>query len=252
MSLLDRYIVKMRLYAEKIPTRSLCHNSVPVWRSRAFSAAKYLCRNTDKLDLDQLTIIDKLLDQFIYSFNSSTVGFYSAWCDMKAEIQERIECLQEEDEKESLEIIEETEGDTGGVHVLGDKRNIPGCIPVNCKFCTHHGYLAADTFKNNVFTHAYLCENPKAERYGLLMASSPACRHMVDPHASAPRDEGPCRHTSTSMMDKVCRHRRAYIYGSREKEKEQIPTGLFTCYNPKSDHCDHVFTKTHRMCHWWD
>ena len=95
-SLIDLYIDKLRKYAEKIGTRSLCHASVPVWRSRALGAATYLHSEFGLRELgeEQLNTIIKIMDKYLCSFNNSTGGYYERWLEMTKKFEQRLEYLK--------------------------------------------------------------------------------------------------------------------------------------------------------------
>ena len=181
----DKHLEKMVKYADKIKTRSLCHTSVPGWRSRAFNSVLYLYNHAKDLEEKQLALCIDMCHVYMISFNNSTGGFYDRWANMRAEFEERLEELHETDELKKLhEAYEEDNSDVGGIWVNHKERKVSfpidrRCIPVNCKFCTHHGYLHADIFKENHYASAYICENPNAERFGLLMSGGLLCKQAV-------------------------------------------------------------------------
>lgn len=100
---LPEHIKKMELYAIRISNRPLWHNSVPVWRSRAFENAIVLLKHINILSESQLTLIVELIGEFLISFNDSTSGYYDRWVGMRADLVERQEYLQEEDNVASNE-----------------------------------------------------------------------------------------------------------------------------------------------------
>jgi len=92
---LAKHIGKMDTYSEKISTRSLCHNSVPVWRSRALKSVIFLSDHINMLSDNQLTLIIRMIDKFLVSYNNSNTGYYEHWLTIQAEFKERLEWLQE-------------------------------------------------------------------------------------------------------------------------------------------------------------
>ncbi len=165
----DKHVEKLVKYAKKTRTRSLCHASVPAWRARAYGSAVYLFNRIKQIPEHHFEDIIGSIAQFLVSFNNSTGGYYDRWENMKFEFQERLEELEED----------ESEGDVreAAICVPIDRQ----CIPVNCQFCKHHGDLHSDASRDNVYTSAYSCDNPKAERYGLLMGGVGGllCKHAV-------------------------------------------------------------------------
>jgi len=172
LTFMDRHIEKLVKYAERTKTRSLCHASVPAWRARGFSSAVYLFNRIKQIPEYHLSDIIEAIEQFIVSFNNSTGGYYERWEAMKLEFEERLEERQETEGPEEDSSVREA-----AICVPIDRQ----CIPVNCKFCEHHGYLHDDTSRDNVYTSAYSCDNPEAERYGLLMGGKGGllCKHAV-------------------------------------------------------------------------
>ena len=95
-------IRKLQTYTKKISTRPLNHVSIPVWRFRSFTSALFLSNNANILSDNQLTLIIKLIDKFLISYNNGTArakrrshGYYDRWVSMRAELEERLEFLQE-------------------------------------------------------------------------------------------------------------------------------------------------------------
>jgi len=95
-ALIAKHIGKMDSYSEKISTRSLCHNSVPVWRSRALTSTSFLLNHINMLSDNQLVLTIRMIDKFLVSYNNSSTGYYEHWSTMQAEFRERLEWLQEE------------------------------------------------------------------------------------------------------------------------------------------------------------
>lgn len=175
VGILRAAIEKVEELAKRTKTRSMCHSSIPGWRHRAYGRVCYLHKNINALDEDCLERAIKACERFIITFNNSVGGYYGLWEQMKLEFQERLEQLREEDDG-PWEAVRTIKSENEIVNIPPHSR----CIPVNCKFCTHHGLLLDDD-RDNVYTSAYLCENPNAERFGLLMSGAMLCRSSQEP-----------------------------------------------------------------------
>ena len=179
--LIDRNMEKIQKYAERITTRSLCHASVPGWRSRAHTGMVYLYRHMSRLTEEQLSICIDACHKYMISFNNSTGGFYSQWEDMKAEFEEHLEERQEVGEDAPKCV---PHNDAHNVFTDNDGILVPiqnRCIPVNCKHCKHHGYLYANKPGDNTYSSAYRCGNIIAGRYGLLISGGLLCKYSERP-----------------------------------------------------------------------
>ena len=174
--MLAKWIRSMSTYAARIKTKPLYHSSIPGWRGRALTNVRGLHRNISALNEIQLTVIIGHCDQFIVSYNNSTGGYHDWWVDTRAEFKERLEYLQE--------IDDDTHNDADNVFTDNDGHLVPiqnRCIPINCKYCEHHGYLYADKPEGNTYSSTYRCSNIIADRYGLLMSGGLLCKYSERP-----------------------------------------------------------------------
>lgn len=178
-NLIHKHIEAMRKKVASIKAEPSHHGSVPAWRARAYTSACVLYKRANDLTEGQLVEVIDFCEEFLVSYNDSTGGYHDRWADMRVEFKERLECLQEEDTDEA----------TVNNTVNTPTQNMFRCLPTNCRFCTHHGYLHSDTLRQNAFSGAYLCGNPKAERHGQLLANANICRHAVSPGCDAPKSD---------------------------------------------------------------
>lgn len=188
IELIDKHMKILERLAAKVDARPLGHAGVPAFRSRAYESAVYLSNHVSVLDKEQLSLAIELCDKYLISFSNDTGDYSGRWAHIKAGFEVRLESLVEEDELESpVEEDEDEESQDILVSSINRTSNIPidhRCIPANCKFCTHYGYLSKETAGDNTnvcSTNAYLCENPNAERFGLLMSAGFLCRQAIGP-----------------------------------------------------------------------
>jgi hypothetical protein len=97
MDITNTSLANMNKFAAKIKATPLSHNNITLWRSRALKIAINLYKDIYDLNEDQTSDAISLCCAFMRSFWNSEGGHYEVWGEMKADYEERLEMLQEEE-----------------------------------------------------------------------------------------------------------------------------------------------------------